>query len=154
MTIPRLELSAAVLAVKLDRSLREELEMKIDESVFWSDSTAVLQYIKNQDKRFHTFVANRLAVIHDGSKPSQWNFVESTRNPADDASRGLSVEELLHQERWFKGPDFLWKEETSWPIPPSPLQIISDEDPEVKRQGQANQTTTVAEERKFDLMIQ
>ena len=46
--------------------------MKIDESVFWSDSTAVLQYIKNQDNmyRFHTFVANRLklAVIHNGSK--------------------------------------------------------------------------------------
>ena len=47
MTIPRLELSAAVLAVKFERCLREELEMKIDESVFWSDSTAVLQYIKN-----------------------------------------------------------------------------------------------------------
>ena len=70
MTIPRLELSAAVVAVKLDRKLREELEIKIDRSVFWSDSTAVLQYIKNEDKRFHTFVANRLAVIHDGSKPS------------------------------------------------------------------------------------
>jgi len=50
MTIPRLELSAAVLAVTLDRSLREELEMKIDELVFWSDSTAVLQYIKNEDE--------------------------------------------------------------------------------------------------------
>ena len=75
MTIPTLELSAAVVAVKLDRTLRVELEMKIDKSVFWSDSTAVLQYIRNEDKRFHTFLANRLAVIHDGSKPSEWNFV-------------------------------------------------------------------------------
>ena len=58
LTIHRLELSAAVLAVKLDRTLREELEMKIDRTVFWSDSTAVLQYIKNEDKRFHTFVEN------------------------------------------------------------------------------------------------
>ena len=107
MTIPRLELSAAVVAVKLDRTLREELEIKIDRSVFWSDSTAVLQYIKNEDKRFHTFVANRLAVIHDGSKPSQCNFVESARNPADDASRGLTPEELFLQDRRFKGPEFL-----------------------------------------------
>ena len=62
ITIPRLELSAAVLAIKLDQTLREELELTIDESIFWTDSTSVLQYIKNEDRRFYTFVANRLAV--------------------------------------------------------------------------------------------
>ena len=154
MTIPRLEPSAAVLAVKLDRTLREELEMKIDRSVFWSDSTAVLQYIKNEDKRFHTFLANRLAVIHDGSKPSQWNFVDSERNPADDISRGLTSDEMLHQDRWFKGPEFLWKREESWPVPPSSLPTISDQDPEIKSQGQANQASMVSEESSLDSMIQ
>ncbi|XP_068757389.1 uncharacterized protein [Montipora capricornis] len=154
MTIPRLELSAAVVAVKLDRTLREELEIKIDRSVFWSDSTAVSQYIKNEDKRFHTFVANRLAVIHDGSKPSQWNFVESARNPADDASRGLTPEELLLQDRWFKGPEFLWKLEESWPVPSSPLPSIPDQDPEIKSQGQTNRTTMVSEESNLNSMIQ
>lgn len=34
ITVPRLELSAAVLAVRLDRTLREELELIIDRSVF------------------------------------------------------------------------------------------------------------------------
>ncbi|XP_068729037.1 uncharacterized protein [Montipora capricornis] len=154
MTIPRLELSAAVVAVKLDRTLREEMEIKIDRSVFWSDSTAVLQYIKNEDKRFHTFVANRLAVIHDGSKPSQWNFVESARNPADDASRGLTPEELLLQDRWFKGPEFLWKLEESWPVPSSPLPSIPDQDTEIKSQGQTNRTTMVSEESNLNSMIQ
>ena len=33
MTIPRLELSAAVLVVKIDRVLREELEFVIDKSI-------------------------------------------------------------------------------------------------------------------------
>ena len=88
MTIPRLELSAAVLAVKIDRVLREELEFAIDKSIFWSDSTAVLQYIRNVDKRFHTFVANRLSVIHDGSEPVQWRYVPTSDNPADLISRG------------------------------------------------------------------
>ncbi|XP_074618459.1 uncharacterized protein LOC141877369 [Acropora palmata] len=111
--------------------------MKIDRSVFWSDSTAVLQYIKNEDKRFHTFLANRLAVIHDGSKPSQWNFVS-----------------FLHQDRWFKGPEFLWKREESWPVPPSSLPTISDQDPEIKSQGQANQASMVSEESSLDSMIQ
>ena len=154
MIIPRLELSAAVVAVKLDRTLKEELEIKIDRSVLWSDSTAVLQYIKNEDKQFHTFVANRLAVIHDGSKPSQWNFVESARNPADDVSRGLTPEELLLHDRWFKGPEFLRKQEESWPVPSSPLPSIPDQDPEIKSQGQTNCITMVSEEGSLNLMIQ
>ena len=62
MTVPRLELSAAVLAVQLDQSMREELDIPITQSTFWSDSTCVLQYIRNQLRRFHTFVSNRLSV--------------------------------------------------------------------------------------------
>ena len=147
-------LSAAVVAVKLDRTLREQLEIKIDRSVFWSDSTAVLQYIKNEDKRFRKFVANRLAVILDGSKPSQWNFVESARNPADDVSRGLTPEELLLHDRWFKGPEFLRKQEESWPVPSSPLPSIPDQDPEIKSQGQTNRITMVSERESLNLMIQ
>ena len=43
MTIPRLELSAATVAVKLDKMIQEELEIKVHESVFWTDSTSVLR---------------------------------------------------------------------------------------------------------------
>lgn len=57
MTITRLGLSAAVLAVRMDLTLREELEISIDNSVFWSDSTSVSQYIRSEEKRFRT---NRL----------------------------------------------------------------------------------------------
>jgi len=46
MTVPRLELSAAVLAVQLDQTVREQLDIPISQSTFWSDSTCVLQYIR------------------------------------------------------------------------------------------------------------
>ena len=94
MTVPRLELSAAVLAVQLDQSMREELDIPITQSTFWSDFTCVLQYIRNQSRRFHTFVANRLSVIHEKSTPSQWRHVGSELNPADEVSRSLTVEEM------------------------------------------------------------
>ena len=145
MTIPRLELSAAVLAVRMNQILQEEFQLKFDRTSFWTDSTAVLQYIKNEDKRFYTFVANRLAVIHDGSEPSQWNYVPTNINPADDVSRGLTVKELLNSERWFRGPAFLWKDKSSWPINPISLANISDEDPEVRTQGQTNHLTQMEE---------
>ena len=38
-TIPRLELLGAVVAVKLDTSLRAELQLDVARSVFWTDST-------------------------------------------------------------------------------------------------------------------
>jgi len=57
-------------------------------------------------------------VIHDGSELSQWNYVPTNINPADDVSRGLTVEELLSNERWFRGPAFLWENKPSWLINP------------------------------------
>ena len=56
VTIPRLELSAAVVASRLDKILRNEIDIPVDESVFWTDSTCVISHIQNNDKRFHTFV--------------------------------------------------------------------------------------------------
>lgn len=51
MTIPRLELSAAVIAVRMDRMMSRELSLEIQDSVFWTDSMIVLQYIYSCSKR-------------------------------------------------------------------------------------------------------
>ena len=45
ITIPRLELSAAVLASRLDRIIRREIDLPVHESVFWTDSTCVMNYV-------------------------------------------------------------------------------------------------------------
>ena len=112
--------------------IREELDMPLNESVFWTDSTAVLQYIENHDRCFHTFVANRLSIIHDGFSPAQWRHVDTKRNPADDASKGQSAEALLTNSRWMERPAFLWQSEEVWPERPVALRQIPDDDPELK----------------------
>ena len=43
VTIPRLELTAATLAVRLDVMLKDELDIDIQKTYFWTDSSAVLQ---------------------------------------------------------------------------------------------------------------
>ena len=53
-----------------------------------------------------------------------------------------------------KCPEFLWKQEESWPLPSSPLPSIPDQDPEIKSQGQTNRTTMVSEEINLHLMTQ
>ena len=133
VTIPRLELSAAVVSVQLDNVLKRELDFPLTEkSVFWTDSTSVLRYVRNETKRFHTFVANRIAIIRDGSDPDQRRHVSGDLNPGDDLSRGLSAEALLSSDRWIKGPAFLWEQKVRWPQGYLSLGSIPDVDPEVK----------------------
>ena len=57
LTIPRLELVAAVTAAKVGNRVQQELCIDELESFFWSDSRVVLGYIANTSKRFHVFVA-------------------------------------------------------------------------------------------------
>ena len=113
--------------------IKQEVDMAVHSSTFWTDSTCVLRYIENKDKRFQIFVANRVSAILDQSTAAQWRYVESTLNPADEASRGMTVDELLINERWKQGPPFLKKPEQFWPQRPENLGEISDNDPEVKK---------------------
>ena len=132
VTIPRLELSAPTMSVRLDRMLKREIEILLSmPSMFWSDSMSVLHYIKNETKRFHTFVANRISMIHDGSTPNQWRYVEGIVKPGDSAARLMTAEALLSRNQWLMGPKFLWQPEKEWPQNPS-LGSIPCEDPEVK----------------------
>jgi hypothetical protein len=131
ITIPRLELSAATLAVRMQHMILKHLSYDVQAVYYWTDSMAVLRYIWNESSRFQTFVANRLAVIRDGSEVEQWKFVTSKENPADDLSRGLKVDSLLSSQRWKHGPDFLWKPTSEWPMQPTARPVPLD-DPEVK----------------------
>ena len=75
LSIPRLERRAAVLAVWLCCVVKQELTVNIKVTIFWSDSKTVLQYIANESRRFHTFVAKRVSEIHDATDPTQWRHV-------------------------------------------------------------------------------
>ena len=131
ISIPRLELSAAVVSTRLDQIMKKELTIPLESSTFWTDSTAVIRYVENEDKRFHTFVANRIAKIRDVSLPEQWRYVDTNRNPGDYTSRGLSADSLI-RGRWLMGPKFLWQSEDQWPVRPASMRHISQSDPEVR----------------------
>ncbi|XP_053398928.1 uncharacterized protein LOC128556932 [Mercenaria mercenaria] len=129
ITIPRLELSAALLSIRVSLLLEQELDLESVKHFYWTDSRVVLGYIANESKRFHVFVANRIQQIRDHSEVSQWKYVESAQNPADIASRGVNPEELTSNSPWFVGPDFLW----SGTLPNAEIEAeVHAADPEVK----------------------
>ena len=100
-------LAPVLISVKLSKIIREEFDMTIDQVHYWTDSTSVLKCINNESKQFHTFESNRLTVIHNGSKLSEWKYVNRDDNPADDGSKGLKIDAMLKNDRWLKGPKFL-----------------------------------------------
>ncbi|XP_054600468.2 uncharacterized protein [Nothobranchius furzeri] len=128
-SIPRLELAAAVISAKVSVVLKCELDMKIDQEFFWTDSQVVLGYINNDARRFHIFVANRVQLIRDNSDPNQWHYVDTSENPADHASRGLRASDI-HSTNWLRRPKFLWERELH--LMPSTSTDLLVGDPEVK----------------------
>ncbi len=138
LTIPRLELTAAVLSVKVDQMLRWELRLQLENSAFLTDSQTVLKYINNEDKRFQTFVANRVSYIRDRTLLQQWRYVATKENPADDASHGMHVKAFMHSKIWIAGPSFLWRAEDYQSAPKEEIVNMHDGDPEIKKDLRVN----------------
>ena len=130
VTIPRLELMAAVVAARLSVILERELRLEKVQHFYWTDSNIVLGYLRNDSKRFKIFVANRIQEIQDISRASQWRHVSGQHNPADLASRGLKGAEIINSQLWFKGPPFLHQRHII--IDNTEIDNIRDDDQELR----------------------
>ena len=109
VTIPRLELVAAKLAACISQRLRNTLSLEFERVILWRDSMTVLRYLRSERLRFHSFVSHRISDIKRRTSVSQWRYVDSGCNPADEGSRGLN------SEIWRSGPEFLRCDESQWP---------------------------------------
>ena len=59
-SIPRLELMAAILGLRLTESVSRVYSGGLGQAVFWSDSMNVLWWIRGRSRIFKPFVANRV----------------------------------------------------------------------------------------------
>ena len=138
-TIPRMELTAAVVSAKVTALVKNELDMPLNSISYWVDSMIALGYIQNETKRARTYVANRQQKILSLSRKDSWNHVDTKLNPADYASRGLMVSEHEKVSTWLNGPPMLWGKAD--PSDKPRLQAdIPDDDPEVQVEINCNTT--------------
>ena len=72
MNILRLELSVAVMGLRLAQSVSKVLQMAIGHIIFWSDSTNTLWWIRGNGGSFKPFVANHIGEIQAQTDPLQW----------------------------------------------------------------------------------
>ncbi|XP_033105878.1 uncharacterized protein LOC117108090 [Anneissia japonica] len=88
--------------VDLAAAVLDELSLAVHETYYYTDSKVVLGYIRNEGRRFYTYVANRVARILQFTTAKQWNYVRTDLNPADEATRSVRVSDL-HRSRWLMG---------------------------------------------------
>ncbi|XP_065180445.1 uncharacterized protein LOC135811008 [Sycon ciliatum] len=132
VSIPRLELQAALMASRMADTVRKEHDLPTDRIVLWSDSMTVLRWIRADARRFKPFVAHRIGEIEELTDVSQWRWVPTHSSPADAATRA-PPETSAAQHIWTHGPEFLTKPESEWPVEnPGRDTTTSDDQAEMK----------------------
>ncbi|XP_058456828.1 uncharacterized protein LOC131434190 [Malaya genurostris] len=115
-SIPRLELSSALLLAHLYEKVDQSLRISV-ESFFWTDSMIVKCWLASSPSRWKQFVANRVSEIQHITKDGIWNHVAGVENPADIISRGMTPAQLQYQNVWFHGPQWLLLDAAHRPQP-------------------------------------
>ena len=57
-SVPRLELMAAVLGLRLTRKVSELFEIPFENCTLWTDSKEGIFWIQGESRRYKTFIAN------------------------------------------------------------------------------------------------
>lgn len=109
-TVPRSELCAAVVAVKLVERVRKICGRQIPAKL-WIDSQPVIAQIQRPPEMNAVYVANRTRIIRAVIPVEDIFYINTKDNfSADLISRSCSPAEFLEpetQRRWFFGPEFL-----------------------------------------------
>ncbi|XP_062703553.1 uncharacterized protein LOC134286008 [Aedes albopictus] len=111
LSIPRLELMAALLGARLRRTVEDNHSLKIKKTFFWSDSSTVCSWIKSDTRRYRQFVAFRVNEILALSSVDEWRWISTKVNVADEATKWGKGPACSINSRWFHGPDFLYSSE-------------------------------------------
>ena len=110
LSLPKLELMAAVLAARLYLFITTSLNMKCSANL-WSDSQIVLFWIDSK-KKLKPFVNNCVSEIWSVS--TSWRYCPSADNPADLLTRGVTFNQLPSSVQWKHGPTWLISP-SQWP---------------------------------------
>lgn len=115
LSLPRLELTAAVCAARLQNYIISSTRLIIENVYLWTDSKITFQWIKGKPERWKPYVANRVREIQAITKQCKWRHCSGQENPADLVTRGIKPSKLITSNLWRNGPEWLCESEDNWP---------------------------------------
>ena len=111
ISIPRLELLALLIGTRVTNFVTKELMLDISKTTILTDSQCVLHWVRSY-KPLPVFVQNRVDEIRR-QKQVTFGYIPSESNPADLATRGLTISKLKESNLWWHGPAWLRLDEHS-----------------------------------------
>ena len=121
VSVPRMELNGAVLGNRVKNFLVKETNLKFEKVYHLVDSSTVLGYVHKECGIFHPYEGIRVAEIQSANtfvdgRLEGWAWVSGEQNPADWCTKPRSALKVANDDFWQSGPDFLRRDEASWPI--------------------------------------
>ena len=115
-SIPRLELQAAALLGKQFDHLKEAFGIRGEQCKAYTDSACVYFWTRANVGNLCPFQHNRVVTLRQQGF-TNWRYVSSECNPADEGAKGLAAEQLLPESnsRWIRGAPWLWHPSQTWP---------------------------------------
>ena len=115
LTLPRLELMAALTGARLANFVQQALKQRYDSVTvtLWTDSEIVLHWL-HSGKPLKPFIANRVREIKESYPTTHWNHCPTKSNPADLLTRGISAQQFHTSTLWQHGPEWL-SQPSLWP---------------------------------------
>ncbi|XP_055604397.1 uncharacterized protein LOC129752651 [Uranotaenia lowii] len=127
LSIPRLELQAALIGSRLLENVNTMHSYKVRQRFIWSDSKTVMSWINSDQRKFNQFVACRVGEILERTDVSEWRWIPTKLNVADDMTKWASPPDFSSSGRWFLGPDFLYEDVETWPRQNSIVEETNEE---------------------------
>ena len=130
LTIPKMELTAVLLAARLLNYVCTAYSNEVNFSniYVWSDSQITLHWVCTTDRTLPIYVRNRVDEVRTLLPEAIFKYVPTIYNPADLITRGMSANDLSHNSLWWHGPSWLpysdlWPQ---WTIEPAAVDSIID----------------------------
>ncbi|XP_055614659.1 uncharacterized protein LOC129760983 [Uranotaenia lowii] len=126
LSIPRLELQAALKGSREMNNICSSLDLHIKQRFLWTDSQTVLAWLRSDSRKYHQFVSYRVGEILSTTTISEWRYIPSKLNVADKATKWDSGPDFSPNNTWFTGPQFLLDPESEWPQDKKVSNTIQD----------------------------
>ena len=106
VTIPRIEMQAAVMGVRLGKAVIQSCCFEFMNVTYISDSKCTLATLAKDSTALKEYMGNRVAEITSHTKTSQWYHVKSSDNIADLGTRDrATIEDIEGNSAWQLGPE-------------------------------------------------
>jgi hypothetical protein len=117
ITIPRMELVAAVNSVRLARKVKEALKFPLAGTRYFTDSSAVLGMLRTESGKFLEFVGARVSEVKVNSNvEEEWRWLEGNCNPADLGTRSKATpQDMIFGSEYQIGMPWMMEPEARWP---------------------------------------